>query len=686
MNYKDNKVLYINLSQKEVYQKEITSEDRKDFIGGTGINTKILYESEAMYNDALSEKNILIFGAGPAVGSGLLAGNRCTITAKSPITDLYGDSNVGGRFSTMMRSVGFDNIVVTGKSNTPTYVFINKVGEIQFFDATEIWSLRTDEVTDFIENRHGKHCTVASIGPAGANLVRFSNIIIDKKHAAGRMGMGCVMGSKNLKAIVIEGDNSELLTCNLNKVKRLNNRWIRSIEKSVISTILRFNGTLFLIKEYNENQRIIVKNCKTNHDEEIANIYAEKFKTKYETNRKACNNCTVACSKEYEIKEGKYKGEKGDRLDYGSVISVGSNLGVFDWSGIIHLKILIDHLGLDTIELSGVLALVLECQERGFLSKEVVNGKIYKFGNVEDIEELIYMLVNRKGIGNTLAEGTYRAANILNVSDYIFCIKKSMSGPLSKRRLAWALGYITSTRGGDHLKNFPFTTLSCGYFAQLVSKYIFNVDPQKIVSNPEDKGRIVWWHENYKYIVDAMGLCAFAIQGLPSTGNAYFQDFADIMNAMYEIEMTDEDVFRAAERIYQLQNSFNINCGLKIEDYRWPERKKDADISDEYIEDISINNLLKVQGMLLDYFLYRGLTVEGKPTTKRFLELGLNKYIERANTIQLEDVKLFKERLSTVNLNAKIKMRDKIKRNFLAALIRRKIKKTDQEERNDKVQ
>ncbi|MEN3003280.1 aldehyde ferredoxin oxidoreductase N-terminal domain-containing protein [Dehalobacterium formicoaceticum] len=202
---KDNAILTIDLTSSKSSKVEITRSQRKNFVGGVGINTQILYESDAMYHDALSEKNVLIFGVGPAVGTGLLAGNRCTVTARSPITDMYGDSNVGGDLTVKMRSVGVDHLVFTGKAEKPVYVVINPEGEVSILDASDLWGMWTDRVTDLLMERHGKHAEVACIGPAGENLVRYASVVMSKCHVAGRTGMGCVMGPKNLKAVVIEG-------------------------------------------------------------------------------------------------------------------------------------------------------------------------------------------------------------------------------------------------------------------------------------------------------------------------------------------------------------------------------------------------------------------------------------------------------------------------------------------------
>lgn len=677
---RDNHIVYVDLTNEKITRQEITPDIRKKYIGGIGINTKILYDSEAIINDALSEKNVLIFGVGPAVGTGLLAGNRCTITAKSPVTDRYGDSNIGGDFTVRMRSVGIDNLVFTGKANKPVYLHIDSQGEVKIIDASDLWGMWTDKVTDILTERHGEHCEVACIGPGGEKLIRYASVIMSKCHAAGRMGMGCVMGSKNLKAIVIEKGNLRPKIYNQEKIKEIRDLWIKNCRGSVVSKMGSVNGTLFLLETYDKDKHIPVRNCKSAHDEKTKNIYPASFKADFQTKRKSCYACPVGCSKEYEIKEGKYKGEKGDRIDYGAAVSVGPNLGIFDWASIIHLKLLTDYLGVDSIELAGVIGLIIECLERGIITEADLDGRKIQFGDDEAIEYLIHKTIDREGIGDLIAEGTYRAAKALGAEDYAFCINKSTTGTQSKDRLAWSLGYLTSTRGGDHLKNFPYTMLSGGYFAQVVAKHVFNVDAKKVMAHPDQKGRVVWWHENYKYVVDSLGICIFAIHGLPNTGTAFFQDFANIMNYLYGYSLTDKDIFYAGERIYQLQNAFNVHCGLTLEDYQWPVRKKDPDIDEEYIQETTID-IRDEPGMLPEYFLYRGLTKDGKPTLQRFLELGLEDYVDKTKLVDHKEAQNLKVLLTTVGLNIKLTLGDRIKGFIISQLLCRLLDLKDKSEK-----
>ena len=667
----DNQIATINLTTGDVRLEEITRELRTNYIGGPGINTKILYDSDAADHDALSEKNLLIFGIGPSVGTGLPASNRCTITAKSPITDAYGDSNLGGEFNVRLRTVGIDHLVFSGRSDHPVYVLIKSNREIEILDASELWGMYTEKVTELLMERHGKGSEVTCIGPAGENLVRFASVIMSKCHVAGRTGMGCVMGAKNLKAIVVEKKVGKPQVYHQEKVKEIRDQWIKT---SVILKSGSIQGTLMLIKRYHKQGALPIRNFQAADDKKVKELYAENFLYKHETKRKACIYCPVGCAREYEIKEGRHKGEKGDRLDYGAVAGIGPLNGIFDWASILHLKNLSDNLGFDAIEGGSTIGFILECYQRGIIKDP---EKIYEFGNADDVEELMHKICRREGIGDIAAEGAYRASIVLHAEEYAFCIRKSSSGLHSNSHLAKSLSYLTSTRGADHLKGYVFTAVFGGFFSEVVSKHIFKTKAEKNFSKVEKKGRVVCWHENYKYAIDCLGLCLFAITALPSAGVAYFNEFAEVTNAILNTDLTDEDIYTAGERIYQLQNAFNVACGLKLEDYHWPERKKEDGVKEKFLKDTTIK-VGGEEGMLPEYFRYRGLTPEGLPTVKRFQELGISMYIDKAKATDLKDVMSIEALLKEVGLNAELTKKENRINEVMSSLICKLMTKQDE--------
>lgn len=667
---RDDDILWVDLSSGKIEREEISSELRETFIGGEGINTKILFDSGAMYHDAMSDKNILVVGIGPSVGTGLMAGNRCSISGKSPLTGIYGDSSTGGNFVLNMRAVHIQHIVVKGEAEKPSYLFINKDGAAEIRDAGDSWGMKSVEVVDYFEEIHGKRIEVLTIGPAGERQVKYASVIVSRWHAAGRMGMGCIMGNKKLKAIVIETKRPlEIEYYNEQKVKNLNRKWFRLASKSMLTKNESIDGSLFLMERYNKAKCLPIKNCQLGYEKRAENVYSAPFNLKYADKKIACFSCPAKCGRVFEIKDGPYKGEKGQRIDYGAAVSLGPAFDIYEWDKIIHLKLIVDELGFDAMEVGGLLAMIIECSERNLIDDKFTNGQKFHYGNMKEIEYLLNCIVDvNDPFGRILAEGTERAANILGIEKYAFCVKKSSTGTHSKDRLAWSLGYATSTRGGDHLKNFPFTMLFGGYFADQVAKYIFNANPKEEIAKPEKKGRVVWWHENYKYAMDSMGFCLFAMHSLPNLGAGYFDEYADILNYIYGTELTDRDVFFASERVYQLQNMINVISGQTIEDYKLPVRSPDENISKEYIEMTTIKTLHS-PGMLPEYFKYRGLTEDGKPTKQRFKELGLTEEMEAMKNMPEEGGNSMDESLQYVAINAKFKFWDKEKATFMSMLL-----------------
>jgi len=308
---KDNNILWVNLTTGKITKEEVPALFRKKFIGGNGINLKLLFDSGAMFESPFSEKNPFIVGVGPAVGTGLLAGNKCTLTSKSTITGLYGDSSSGGDFALNMKAVHIDHIYVDGKSEKPCILYIDKNGNPEIRDASEAWGKNAVEVVDYFESLYGNKIEVLSIGRAGESLVRFASVTVSRWHAAGRTGMGCVMGSKKIKAIVIETKRPiEINYYDKNKIRKLNKRWFAIAKKSFMTKNENVEGSLFLIKKYNDLNCLPVRNCQKGYEEKAKAIYSAPFNLKYVTKKIACYSCIAKCGREFEIKEGPFKGEK----------------------------------------------------------------------------------------------------------------------------------------------------------------------------------------------------------------------------------------------------------------------------------------------------------------------------------------------------------------------------------------
>ena len=642
-----NKILYVDLSTKQLSEADISSEMRKNYIGGAGINAKILYENVTPEIEPLSPGNILIFGAGVLVGTGFMSGARLTVTSKSPLTGIFADSNVGGHFAPKMRAIGYDHMVIKGKSEKPVYLFLSKGEPVQILDATELWGLDTRETNEILREKHG-NCQNACIGPAGENLVKFACIIVSKTHAAGRTGMGCVMGSKNLKAVVVKS-KSHVSVADSQRFDQFKKQYIEQIKNANILKNVSKNGSLFLVDFYNSTGRLLNYNGQQMTSEHAKKLYVDVFNTSLQSGKTACYSCPVACTKKYEVKEGKFKGEKGEKIDYGTVVYLGPNLGIYDYPSILHLDRLACNLGLDTMETGAVIGMAMECFQRGIIKNDNTNGILLKWGNVELVEQLIHDTAHKRGIGTVLAEGVKRAGTILGGERYAFNIKGLACSPQAATHKDWALGYITSTRGGDHLKNFPFSTMfgqASKQFARKLFKSKFAIKPDESLNT----GRVVWWHENYKATVDSLGLCIFAISGLSIMGHPLYDDLAELMSCAAGIDMTGKDLMVAAERIYQLERAFNVKHGMSRKDDALPTRLPEDDLDKRLVRKNTVD--CDHPGMLEEYYHYRGYSTDGFPTLKRLREVGLENLIgELADCVSDCDVPSIPQLLEKIDIN-----------------------------------
>src|SRR4030042_2850556 len=398
----ERKIAFIHLNKDSVEIAPISLDLRKIFLGGRGINMYLLSKFYSPDLDPLSPDNPLIFGVGLLTGT-LGFRSRMNITAKSPESGHLGDSNVGGDFGAELVKAGFSHLVIKGKSQRPVYLMMRN-GEIEIRDAQKLWGLDTVETQRMVRRELGdEKIQVASIGPAGENLVRFSAIRTGMKNSAGRTGMGTVMGSKNLKAVAVRGtlditisDPKNYLKYYLKTVKKLmNSKWVQALGRY---------GTPLLFQYANAMGFLSIRNnqLKTIDDQGYA-LEAEALEP-FSTGRLSCFGCPAHCRHRFSIEEGKYKGIKGEGPEYASIGSLGSKLGNLDLQNIISATELCNRYGLDTISTGSYIAWAMELFQRGIIDQKMTEIPL-NWGDGEAIHQLIHQIARRKGFGNILAEG-----------------------------------------------------------------------------------------------------------------------------------------------------------------------------------------------------------------------------------------------------------------------------------------
>jgi len=416
------KILNIDLNKKTTKIEKTNLNDARDFIGAKGLGAKILMDRLPIKTDPLSSKNILMFTTGPITGTSAQTSGRGTVVTKSPQTGLFLDSHFGGFFAAELKKAGFDIIIVNGKSDEPVLLVINNES-IQFKDAREIWGKECLETHNWLQNKEGKVKT-AVIGPAGENLVKFSAITFDGHRHAGRGGAGAVMGSKNLKAITVTGDNKIPLH-NPEGFAKKSREVLKRIQENDFVPIRRKFGTPYWVKVVNEEGFIPTRNYQEGEFEFAKEIDADAMQKKIVDKGGACFNCVIACWNKSSIKNGPYKGVSLVGPEYETIALMGSNLGMKTIEDIAFLNSRCNELGMDTISLGGVLGFTIEAYEKGIITKSNLNNNDIGWGKTKELAKLIEDIAYRRGkIPSILAEGVKVAAEVLGKNSFLVKIQK----------------------------------------------------------------------------------------------------------------------------------------------------------------------------------------------------------------------------------------------------------------------
>src|SRR6056297_849671 len=410
------KLIRVNLSTQSIKLEDLNMDDAKKYIGGRGLGSKILYDEIDPKIDALSEENKLIFMTGPMTGTYASCAGRFNVIAKAPLTGTIGAANSGGHFGPELKFAGYDGIIFEGKSEKPVYLYIND-DEIELKDASE--------TTDALVEETSEGARVACIGTAGEKQVLFSTVMNDKDRAAGRSGLGAVMGYKNLKAVVAKGTNSIGVADNTAFQKAVLDAR-NKIRKDPISGIgggLATYGTQVLANILNEAHSFPTRNSQDTVFEGTENISGEYLTENYLVRNKACFACNIGCGRVIKIPDGKYKGIVAGP-EYEAGWSYGASCGVDDMNAIDKANHVCNMLGMDPISMGATIACAMELYEKGIITKEDLGGKELEFGNADGILEWTEKTGYREGFGDMLALGSYRMAEKFDHSEYSMSVKK----------------------------------------------------------------------------------------------------------------------------------------------------------------------------------------------------------------------------------------------------------------------
>lgn len=605
-------VLRINLTEKTSNVESLPEDIAQNYIGGAGFGIKYLFDEVKAKTDPLGSENKLIFAVGPFTGSSVPSASRISVTAKSPLTNAVGTALSGGYFPVEMKFAGYDAIIIEGKAETPTYIWI-KDSEIHFRSAKKIWGSKTSDCQQIIkDDLRDQNIRLMCIGPAGENLSKMA-CIINERRAAGRRGLGAVMGSKNLKAIAIRGTGS-VAVADQEKFDVARKVMLSSMKDSpVLYPVFAKVGSSCALEATAASGIFPAKNWTETGNFSLDGIDLEA-QGKAKVGSTHCYNCPVACGQLMLAKSGDYSGTISEGPEFETQYSFGGETGVDDLDAIIAADRLADELGLDTISTGVTIGWAMELFEKGLLTTEDTGGIELKFGNHEAMLRLIKMIASRQGIGDILADGVKVAAYKIGKGSEKFAMHvKGLEMPAYDVRgaKAQALNWATSAHGADHNK---------GYAVQ----EIFGVPvPHEVDRVAYDgKGALCKWNQDsLAATADSPILCGFVVlMALIHNGTSVV---ADLMQGLTGLSFTADEVFKVGERINNLTKAFNVREGFTRDDDTLPERIMIEPIpagpsKGQLIDKKDLNRMLD------DYYLERGWDKStGVPTREKLTELGL---------------------------------------------------------------
>lgn len=560
------KSLDIDLSTGRISIQEVSPDSGlvSRFIGGRGISSKILFDSVGPGTDPLSAENVLVFSTGPLTGSLAPSSSRAVFAAKSPLTGIFGDSNIGGNFAPEVKFAGYDNFVIRGKSSKPVYLWIDD-STVSIKDATSLWGKDSWETQTALREMHRDDSVkVACIGQAGENLVGIA-AIMSAGHAAGRAGMGAVMGSKNLKAIVVRGSGG-VPHSNLDETMAKAVEFVGLLnEDSYPMQLAKTFGTpLWQDQSYGQGCWSVHNFQRSRMDGLLDTLSCRVIKEKYVRHMTSCFNCPIGCDLYCQIDEGEYAGTKTAGPEYYAFGRFGAMCGNRNAAAVIKANELCDRYGMDVGNTS--IPFAFECFEKGLITEKDTGGLSLRWGNHEAIVALVEQIAFRKGFGAVLADGVLRAVEQIGEEARPFAMHvKGMNmnteDPRSDAQRYYANRYLLSPRGADHLRmqNAEGWLLGFG----------------KGSGTKEEVGRKMVWYENYNALQDMMGVCRFSYVTYttwPEDIKKKFVLLCDLFNSVTGIDLSQEELLVAADRVNTLERLFNAREGLTKKDDVFPTR------------------------------------------------------------------------------------------------------------------
>jgi len=630
------KILVIDLSDRKVAEREISVEDCFRYIGGLGINTKILLEELDPSIDPLSEGNVLCFGTGPLVGSMAPTANKTDVSTKSPLTGLLGTTTSGYSWGPELKFCGYDHVVIKGRADHPVYIYVHD-DQVSILDAEHLWGKDSWDTTRIIRSEfRDKELPVASIGVGGENLVKFASIENGYYGAWGRSGAGAVMGAKNLKAIAIRGSQDITVHDPSGFLENVDEMLSKIMNHPTYKPWRQF-GSMLAVDIYYDLGALTGYNQSQELKEDFITAMGRENLLKHKKRSIGCTACPISCANWVEIDDGPYQGLKLKGIEITPTMDFGARCGVRDLATIAKATELFQKYGIDCSTAASSIALAIELFLEGILTKAETNGLELDWGNEPVIFELLRRMAYREGFGDLLAEGPMEMAKRIGKGSEQYLTESRGMGTNARdprgRWDVWSFGYLINPRGGDHLRvqspteNLRESAPEGEYF------YEFS-PPEKVVAKadiPYDwKNKIfdlekhtvnipcmAAWSQDMMNVVNSLGIC-IRPPVLHSLGPTIY---SKLLTTLTGIEFSPEDVRKAGERITNIQRIFNFKAGEKREDIKFAPKFYNTPIKGRKLDEDKVNEVLD------EYYEVRNWDPRtALPREEKLKELNLDKF------------------------------------------------------------
>ena len=598
----NGKVLRIDLSNENINVEPLDLEKAQKYIGSRGLGVKTFIDEVDPKVEPLSEENKFIIATGPLTAAPMPTSGRYMVITKSPLTGTIAISNSGGQWGTKLKNAGYDMIILEGRADKPVYLYIED-DKVEIKDATNYWGMVTSEITNKLSEVHSG-AKVLCIGPAGENLSKIAAVMNDVDRAAGRGGVGAVLGSKNVKAIVVKG-SGKVNVANPELAKEVNSEKLNILRNDpVAGGGLPTYGTAVLVNIINENGVHPVRNFQEAYTDKADLISGETMTETTLVKKHACYRCPIACGRVVKLKSGEEVGGP----EYETLWSFGSDCDIYDLDAINEANMLCNEYGLDTISAGATIATAMELYQRGYIKdEEIKNDNLsLNWGDAKAMIGWTKKMATREGFGNFLADGSYRLCEKYDATEYSMTVKKQELPAYDPRGVkGHGITYAVNNRGGCHIKGY------------MINPEILGVPEKLDRLELEGKPAYAKVFHDLTAVIDSMGICVFTTFGLG------LKDYVEMYNAVCGDVYDEETLLKAGDRIWTLEKIFNLKAGIDSSQDTLPDRL----LKDVIPNGPTKGHIHELDILLPKYYEVRGWDENGIPTDETLMDLGLEEYI-----------------------------------------------------------